>query len=98
MPLFNITRDSKYSDDHVNYPANKRCSSFDPFIRLDWVQSFKVVDENEDCDVRHLEIVCTFGSAPRNAEIIKFFGEDILPFITYKESKFPFLSVTANSS
>ena len=54
------------------------------------MQSFKVVDENEACDVRHLEIVSTFGSAPRNAEIINFFGEDILPFITYKESKFPF--------
>ena len=58
------------------------------------MQSFKVVDENDDCDVRHLEIVCTFGSAPRNAEIIKFFGEDILPFVTYKQSKFFELSIT----
>lgn len=55
------------------------------------MQSFKVVDENEECDVRHLEIVCKFGSAPRNVEIIKFFGEDILPFITYRESKFLFI-------
>ena len=49
---------------------------------------FKVVDENEECDVRHLEIVCKFGSVPRNVDIIECFGEDILPFITYKQSKF----------
>ena len=60
------------------------------------MQSFKVVDENEDCDVRHLEIVCKFGSVPRNAEIMNFFGEDILPFVTYKESKLLFLSTNAS--
>ena len=62
--------------------------SFLPFIRLKWVKSFKVVDQNEECDVRHLEIVCKLDSLPRNADIIEIFGKDILPFITYKESKF----------
>ena len=66
-------------------------------FRLEWVQSIKVADENEDCNVRHLEIVCKFGSAPRNAEIIKFFGEDILPFIVYKEGEFLFLPINEKS-
>ena len=64
-------------------------ASFSLF-RLKWVESFKIVDENEECDARHLEIVCTFGEVPRNADIVKFFGEDILPFITYQKGK-PFL-------
>ena len=52
------------------------------------MKSFKIVDQNEECDVRHLEIVCKLGSLPRNADIIEIFGKDIFPFITYKESKF----------
>ena len=52
------------------------------------MKSFKVVDQNEECDVRHLEIVCKLDSVPRNADIIEIFGKDILSFITYKESRF----------
>ena len=80
----------KYLYGHLIVLTNHTLSLFflRSFFRLEWVQSFKVVDENEDCDVRHLEIICKSGSVPRNAEIIKIFGEDILPFITYKKSEF----------
>ena len=49
------------------------------------MESFKIVDENDDCDTRHLEIVCKFGELPRTADIVEIFGEDILPFITYQK-------------
>ena len=55
--------------------------------RLKWVYNFKIVDENEECDKRHLEIVCELGQVPRTADIVKCFGPDALPFITYRECK-----------
>ena len=51
------------------------------------MESFKLVDKNEECDVRHLEIVCKRDSVPCIADIIEIFGEDIFPFITFKKSK-----------
>ena len=51
------------------------------------MESFKIVDKNEACDARHLEIVCKFGEVPCTADIVKFFGEDILPFISYQKGK-----------
>ena len=56
-------------------------------FRLEWVESFKIVDKNEECHARHLEIVCRFGEVPCTADIVEFFGEDILPFITYQKGK-----------
>ena len=51
------------------------------------MESFEIVDENEECDTRHLEIVCKLGKVPRIADIVKCFGKEILPFITYQECK-----------
>ena len=66
------------------------CIASFSLFRLEWVESFKIVEKNEECDARHLEIVCRFGEVPRTTDIVKFFGEDILPFITYQKGK-PFL-------
>ena len=51
------------------------------------MESFEIVDENEECDTRHLEIVCKLGKVPRIADIVKCFGDEILHFITYQECK-----------
>ncbi|XP_028403217.1 uncharacterized protein LOC114525955 [Dendronephthya gigantea] len=53
--------------------------------RLEWVRNVRVVDQNEECDKRHLEIVCEYRKVPRIADIVKYFGQSILPFITYRE-------------
>jgi hypothetical protein len=49
------------------------------------VENFRVVDKNEECGTRHLEIVCKLGEVPRTADIIEVFGEQILPFLTYQK-------------
>ena len=52
---------------------------------LEWLESFKVVVANEECNGRHLEIVCKFGHVPPTGDIVDILGKEILPFITYKE-------------
>ncbi|XP_028403271.1 uncharacterized protein LOC114525992 isoform X2 [Dendronephthya gigantea] len=54
--------------------------------RLKWVESFKITDVNEK-RYKHLEIVLNFDEVPSTEDIVELFGEEILPFITYK--KFP---------
>ena len=72
---------------HIDHYTLLSFNTFFSCIRLKWVESFKVVDKNEECDMRHLEIVCKRDSVPCNADIIEIFGEDIFPFITFKKSK-----------
>ena len=52
---------------------------------LEWVESFQIVNNSDDCDTHHLEIAYKFGAEPRTFDILKYFGENILPFITYKK-------------
>ncbi|XP_028403313.1 uncharacterized protein LOC114526020 [Dendronephthya gigantea] len=52
---------------------------------LEWVESFKSFYANENRGQPRLEIVCKLGKVPCTADIVKFLGEKMLPFVTYKE-------------
>ncbi|XP_028403282.1 uncharacterized protein LOC114526005 [Dendronephthya gigantea] len=74
------------------FEANILCEDFkikEEFAKelssLEWVECFKIVFADQGRQNRNLEIVCKFGMVPRIPDILKLFGEEILPFITYKE-------------
>ena len=60
-------------------------------LRLEWLQSFEIVDADEECSERHLEIVCRHDKVPRTRDIVKIFGKNILHLITYKKGDCSFV-------
>ncbi|XP_028403145.1 uncharacterized protein LOC114525883 [Dendronephthya gigantea] len=54
--------------------------------RFEWIEDFKIVDTPEERYKHSLEVICKLGKVPCTADIEQLFGEDILPFVSYKES------------
>ncbi|XP_028415128.1 uncharacterized protein LOC114538184 [Dendronephthya gigantea] len=81
MPMIDFAKDTEFLLERIFLQPG-----YENFLRrLEWVYDFKIVDPNEECDQRHLEIVWKLGEAPRIADIVKYFEQDALPFITYRE-------------
>ncbi|XP_028403143.1 uncharacterized protein LOC114525880 [Dendronephthya gigantea] len=54
-------------------------------LRLEWVESFKIIKADRKGSKRCLEIVLRFATVPCTHDLVELFGEEVLPFITYKK-------------